>query len=220
MINDNIEDKLDRLLWNRSEGHFKLRSVIQYNQNSLSVGGRTIKTALAIHEHVESHFRVNEEDDGTYSLVPEKRKATNWAHLHITPSYIVVDKKNSRAFVRDIISKGLKLPVNTPSFLALDTKKIAGDHKNHWTRAFAERIGRVNEGVVYGDAVEQDAEIGPVLASAKVNTVGITTNYFGNPLKVRVSSNGVITLLGKNTYEEFIDYLESEIMSYMMKIPL
>ena len=46
LIDDHIEDKLDGLEWNRKDGHFKLKSLIQYNQNNLSVGGKRIKTTL------------------------------------------------------------------------------------------------------------------------------------------------------------------------------
>jgi hypothetical protein len=46
LIDDHIEDKLDGLEWNPKDGHFKLKSLIQYNQNNLSVGGKRIKTTL------------------------------------------------------------------------------------------------------------------------------------------------------------------------------
>ena len=46
LIDDHTEDKLDGLEWNRKDGHFKLKSLIQYNQNNLSVGGKRIKTTL------------------------------------------------------------------------------------------------------------------------------------------------------------------------------
>jgi hypothetical protein len=46
LIDDHIEDKLDGLEWNRKDGHFKLKSLIQYNQNNHSVDGKRIKATL------------------------------------------------------------------------------------------------------------------------------------------------------------------------------
>lgn len=213
-INDGIHTKLNKLEWNRKEGEFQLKSIIQYNQDVLRVNDQTVRTALAIDEYITNPLNLKKRSDDTYSLVPKTQVATRWAYIHITPTHIIVDRKNNRDFVREIIHNGLKLKQEEPEFLVLDTKKIAANNKNQWVRGFAERKGRINEGIVYGDGVEQDAVFGDELKNSKVNSVGITTPFFGNPTKVRVSSNGVVSVLGNHTYEKFIEYIETEILPY------
>jgi hypothetical protein len=95
----------------------------------------TAKTAFVYHQHMGLNEQVVQKD-GIYALEAETVLKTNWSNIIITNEFIVVDKKENKPFVRDIITKGLRLERNTLSYLSLNTLAIADDHKNQWLRCF------------------------------------------------------------------------------------
>lgn len=205
--------RLDRLMWEREKNGRTLRSVIQFEGAPFIISDLTVHPALAIHERLVMQ-PVLAENDGRYSIGYQENVAPSWATCHFTSGWGVVDKLVHRSFVEDIINHGLRLPVPVHG-VAIDTARISVDHRDQWIRAFSERQGRVDRGTVYGDGVEQDSVFGPELGRANCKSVGWTTDFFGDPVKVRVSPKGSIIVWAEVPQEVFFRFIQVEVVPYV-----
>jgi hypothetical protein len=219
MASENLLDRIeDGLEWKRKNGDFDLLSVIQYMPERFKLGkNRLARRAMVIHQNVGTRHALTR-NEGRYSILHEEAVITRWSLIIIAPNYIVVDKKVNKVFVKEVISNALSL-VDSLTYVQLNTQKMSQDTKDHWTRGFDKRSGRVQSGTFYGDSIEQDSVFGTELKRAKTKSVGLVTKFFGNPTKVRISAEGAITVYGDIQEEQFLKYIEQEILSYSIQLP-
>jgi hypothetical protein len=214
------EQQLDKLVWQRVQDDLDLKSVFQFGEESYRVDTKyTGRSALVIHQYVGIQEGLIQLEDGRFDIANNRTVMTKWSTVIVAPSYIIVDTKNNRPFVKDVINKGLKLSPNTAHYLALDTPKMAEDHDDQWVRCFSERDGRVDRGTLYGRGVEQDIVFGQELSSSRTMAVGLTTKFFGRQSKVRISGDGIVSVLDFITPEQFMQFIESEILPYRIALP-
>jgi hypothetical protein len=204
--------RLNRLVWAREYNGRTLRSVIQFEGPPIRLLDMSVQQALAIHEHRVMQ-PVLEENNGIYSINYEDAIVPIWARCYFISELGIVDKLYYRSFVADIINHGLRLIVPTHD-VAIDTARMWRDHRGHWVRAFDKRQGRVDRGIVYGDSVEQDSVFGPELERANCQSIGWTSDSFGDPVKVRVSPKGSVIVWADIPPEVFIRFIRQEILPY------
>lgn len=209
-------NKLDGVVWRREERGQTLKSIIQFQGQPIKTRDITAQLAIAIHEKIVKR-PILEEVDGKFSLSQIDVIEPSWANIYIVPGFVVVDSKDSRPFVRDIINKGLRLSPRAHDVF-LNVAKMAQDHEGQWIRSFSDRRGRVDKGTVFGEGVEQDAVFGPELGRARSRTVGWITNFFGSPVKVRVSEGGSVTVWAWPPIELFLKFIKMEILPYMISL--
>jgi hypothetical protein len=212
---DRIEDGLE---WKRKNGDFDLLSVIQYMPVTFKLRkNRIARRAMVIHQNVGTKHALTM-NEGRYSISHEEDIITRWSLIIIAPNYILVDKKVNKVFVKEVISNAISL-VDSLNYVQLNTQKMSQDTKDHWTRGFENRSGRVQSGTFYGDSIEQDSIFGTELKRAETKSVGLVTKFFGNPTKVRISSDGGLTVYGDIQEEQFLKYIEQEILPYSNQLP-
>lgn len=216
---ENFEiETLNGVSWERENNDLTLRSVIQFQEHRIIVDvDTTAEAALAIHEDIVME-PVLVEEDGTYRIIHRDAVKTKWAHIYVVRGYVVVDRLGNRGFVREIINRGLNLTTRAHNVF-LDTTRMVRDNANHWVRGFSDRIGRVDRGTVFGEAVEQDSVFGPELERSAKRSVGWVTSFFGSPAKVRVSPQGSVTVWANPPEELFLRFLRMEILPYVIALP-
>jgi hypothetical protein len=219
ITSENLSDRIqDGLEWKRDSGNFPLVSVIQYMVEKFKLGrNRIAKKAMVIHQHVGTRHELKRNENGRYSILSEEAVITRWSNIIITPNYIVVDKKGNKVFVKEVITNALGL-IDSINYLQLDTHKMSQDTKDHWTHHFDGRSGRVQTGTFFGDGIEQDPVFGKELKKSNTKAVGLVTRFFGNPAKVRISSEGGVTAYGNLEEEQFLKYIEAEILPYRIQL--
>lgn len=208
--------RLDGLKWEREERGHNIKSIIQFQGQTIRSTDFVAECALAIHESVKKQPIV-EEEEGRYRIGYIDSVEVTWANIYVTTGLIVVDNLDNRKFVRNIINKGLKSSIAHEVFL--DTARIARDHSDQWVRSFTGRRGRVDRGTLFGQGVEQDIVFGPELARAMSKTVGWITDFFGTPVKVRASPEGSVTVWAWPPIELFLKFIKVEILPYMISLP-
>ena len=214
--NINVAD-LNGLVWAREENGIQVRSVIQFQEYSQMGENLRAQAALVIHQQIGTE-KFLDNSDGRYFVNSRDTIMTSWADIHAVMGLIIVDSVSSRTFVREIINKGLNLASNAAHEVYLDTEKMARDHPDQWTRAFSDRIGRVDRGTVYGDSVELDSVFGPEFGRSRSQSVGWYTNFFGAPTKVRVSPRGSIVVWSWPSLDRFVAFIQKEVMPYMISL--
>lgn len=217
-IPDDLDiERLNGVNWEREENDLTLRSVIQFQERPIVVDrDTTAEVALAIHQEIKREPALIEEN-GRYSILHHDTVATRWAYIHVLHGLVVVDKLENRSFVRQTINNGLNLSTRAHDVL-LDTARMTIDHADQWVRGFSERRGRVDRGTVYGEGVEQDSVFGPELNRSTSKAVGWTTNFFGSPVKVRVSPRGSVTAWAWPPMELFLRFLRMQILPYIIAL--
>jgi hypothetical protein len=213
---DIVIDRFNGLKWEREERGQALRSIIQFQQMIPRSADPNIRQMLVIHESLGKEPIVNE-NNGIYSISYVDSTMPSWAYAHAVPDFIIVDRLENRDFVMEIINKGLRL-TNPVHSVELDTHKMTIDYKGQWIRGFADRRGRVDRGTVFGEDVEKDAIFAPELAKSTSRSVGWKTNFFGSPIKVRVSPRGAITVWGFPPIELFLSFIRKEILQYVVSL--
>jgi hypothetical protein len=91
------------------------------------------------------------------------------------------------------------------------------DEINPWQVGFYGNIGDAEKGVVYGDDVFSDTQIGEVLERSQLNQLGLEYPVLGQELKVTMAESGYIEVYNPSNYEtnEFAEYIYSEISDYI-----
>lgn len=208
---------LNGLKWEREWGDRSLKSVIQFQEGgTITLRDMTINTALAINEDPAKQ-PIIDDYQGRYSVSFIDTINVIWSNIYIISGLVVVDSISNRSFVRETINKGLKL-TNTAHDVALNTAQMARDHADQWVRAFSDRRGRVDRGTLYGDGIEQDAVFAPEFGRSTSKAIGWITNFFGSPMKVRVSPRGSVTLWAWPPPELFLRFIKTEILPYMISL--
>jgi hypothetical protein len=215
--------RLNALNWSRLVGGQTIQSVIQFTERTLATNIPTgVQAALAIHQDIIVEPTLIREQDGRYSIVSNDVVKTSWSNIYATQGVIVVDTLDNRKFVRQIINNGLyrgaRLGIVSHD-VHLDTARIIANHPDQWIRGFADRMGRVDHGTVFGEAVERDTVFGPELNRSAKKSIGWVTRFFGPPTKIKVSPSGSITIWANPTIDVFLRFVRTEILPYMIALP-
>ncbi|MEM2130462.1 MAG: hypothetical protein QXZ70_07685 [Candidatus Bathyarchaeia archaeon] len=205
--------RLDGLVWAREYNRRQLRSVIQFEGVPFRISDMDVYPALAIHERVIMS-PVLAENNGRYSVGYTETVVPSWANCYFASGFGVVDKLANRSFVEDTINHGLRLVIPVHG-VAIDTARLSFDHRDQWIRSFSERQGRVDRGTLFGEGVEQDNVFGPELGRANCRSVGWITDFFSDPVKVKVTPKGSVTLWADVPPELFIRFIRMEILPYV-----
>jgi len=87
---------------------------------------------------------------------------------------------------------------------------------NHWKVGFEERTDSAENGVIHGDKILQDPEIGNLLGKTQKNQIGIEHPMADDIAKVFVTKSGYLELYQPDlTTREFIQYLESNVIQHL-----
>ncbi|MGI0045843.1 MAG: hypothetical protein ACREBB_01455 [Nitrosotalea sp.] len=219
MIPSSVDvNSLDDLTWKRQQGSFTLKSRIQFGSREFTINGHKASEALVIHEYIGIRDELNEIGSEEFSLEPEEAIIRKGAKIWVTPKYLVVDRQEYKPFVKQIINKGLGLAENTVYYLLLDTQRMGKQYPDHWARCFSDREGRVDRGTVYGTKINKDTVFARELNDATAKSIGVSTNYFGNPANIRVSASGAITIYKDVEPNIFLKFIESQVLPYQIKL--
>lgn len=211
-------ERLDGLTWERGENNRALTSVIQFREPIVVDRDTNAQSALAVHQEIGMEPALIQGEDGRYRVTHHDTVMTKWAYIHIVHGFVVADRLANRSFVIQIINNGLNQPVGAHN-IHLDTARMTRDHANQWVRGFSDRLGRVDRGTVFGEAVEQDSIFGPELGRSRSKSVGWITNFFGEPTKVRVSPKGSVVLWSDVPEGLFLRFLRMRILPYVIALP-
>jgi hypothetical protein len=209
-------EKLDRCRYDRKYSHHVLKGVIQFEGSTLRVGDLDVKPAMALYERLVQR-PVIDEVNGSYRIVYRDAIEAYSSKIYVATGLVLVDNLDNRPFVKDIINKGQN-KAHLASNITLNTYKLSKDHEDQWTYGFADRMGRVQKGTVFGNSVEKDAVFGPEFENCSSRSVGWYTDFFGMPIKVKVSPRGSVTLWSMVPPEVFLNFIRKEIVPYIISL--
>lgn len=213
---ENLEDKIKRFQYSREENGKQLKSKIQYKETILTES-ETIYNGQVFDEYFTTRRELTLDNEGNYKVeVKEDVKDIRYGYFWVTNNSIAVaDSSRSREFVFRVISRAIGNSNDYVHAVNLDVEKIAEDYRNSWLGSIKDREGNWQSGVLYGNILEEDGVIGQEYSRCHKNQVGITTDFFGAPVKVRITSHGTVMILGNiSGIGEYIRFIKTELMAY------
>jgi len=140
-------------------------------------------------------------------------KYTNWFLL---PGDLLVVENSTGRFLYELIASELGWQVDRAE---LDLTTMTADYEETevWQVGFYDHLGTAQKGVVYGDDVVDDQDIGDALADARVNQLGLDYPYQQDSIKVTLTESGYVELYQPSSYDtaDFAAYLHDEIQQYI-----
>ncbi len=173
----------------------------------------TAREAIAVHEYMSTEKRL-QNDDGQLTITREPHQTRAIIQMFITPRLILVDNRDNRVSLRQIIANGLGVRYDELPFTRIDLPRMSRDYPEQWVRQFIDREGRIQRGSVYGDDVMRDAVFGNDLRRTPAKSIGSITRFFGAETPFRVTRDGVVLVLANPSVTDFLRFIESEILPY------
>lgn len=181
----------------------------------LSKPVQTGEAALEMPEQVEQKII----DDG--DIVEESRTRTRTKHTNwiLIPDEIAVVENSEGQFFFDLLSAEYNYEANRAK---LDLTSMRSDYSETdlWQAGFYDRLGTAQKGVVYGEDVLDDDDIGGPLKDAQINQLGFEYEYNGEQMKLTLTESGYVEIYLPSEFDsgEFATYLKEEIEQYIAGI--
>lgn len=175
--------------------------------------GLTVQHGRAAFEDLADEENVVISDDGTISTRNQSKKVTKYTEFIFVPDEFVVVSNNSGRFLFDILRSHTTNDVQTV-YLDLDEFYQLHEDGMTWKAGFDARDGRAENGVVHGNNVLADSDIGGVIASSSKNQLGMDYSYQGNSVKVFLARSGYIEVYQPSNYDisDFAQFVSDEVL--------
>jgi len=194
---------------------------LQVNQTkSLEDGSPVFIGEAATQVIEESESIVIESDTGDIEIAKRGHKEGKYTEFVAVPGEFMVVGSGDGTFAFDLLQE--QHPGTRVERVNLDLNEYAKDYYkadgvNPWQVGFYGNIGSAEKGVVYGDNVIADSEIGDALDRSQVNQLGLEYEMLGYDMKMTMAESGYIEVYNPSNLEseEFAQYIQEEIMDYI-----
>lgn len=143
---------------------------------------------------------------------------TKYTNFLVVPGKVVISDSNAGSFVFDLIGQHTETHIESAE---LDLRAYLEEHEEAipWQTGFYQNTGRAKKGVVYGNKVTDDGEVGRVLADSNLNQLGLTHPYNGHEVKITMAESGYVEVYQPNSYEEaeFAQFVLDQIAPYIQE---
>jgi hypothetical protein len=216
---EGVEEKLADFHYSREEEGFKLRSIVQLSPIKKKFSEKIeILSGIVADEYIKKTRRIIEDEKGKWKVIEtDPFVDTMWTEFWLTTeSMIFVERMGARSFAFRVVSQALTSRDDYIRPVQMDIYKIAADHPGHWLGSITERDGHMQNATLFGDNLEADDVIGSEYQKSKKKQVGFITEYFGAPVKIRVTESGTIMVLTNlhDQIERYIQYVSQDLLSY------
>ncbi|WP_018259318.1 hypothetical protein [Halomicrobium katesii] len=176
---------------------------------------QTGEAAMEIPKEVE---RV-EIEDGTITRKTTVRTETKHTEWLLIPDEIVVVENSEGRFFHDLLASEFGWRANRAQF---DLTSMRSDYEETqlWQVGFYDHLGEAQKGVVYGEDVLDDQDLGSALDDSQINQLGLVYQRDGDTVKVTLAESGYVELYQPSGFDadDFAVYIQEEIRKYVSGI--
>ena len=153
--------------------------------------------------------------DGVIRQYERPEKITLYTDFLFVPDSFVAIASSSGTFAFDLIEQNASVSVEQIEF-DLEGYTEQNPDAGPWKVGFYDRIGNAENGVMHGEQLLNDSEIGSVLGTSKKNQVGLEYNHDGHLLKTFVTRSGYVEVYQPSNYSssDFVGFIESELLPH------
>ena len=213
--NDRIDTQLQNYSYEHDLQGETVTAIAQLSGRETRIGNYHVRRGLAIDYEMLPHKEVRN-NDGQYYLHTEMRPTPISTEFEIIGrDFVRVNTSYAREIAFSVLSMGLGGQQNHVRIVNFDLTRLATDHRGHWL-AGVERDGHWQKGILYGNDLARDDIIGNEYPRMSKNQVGFTTRFFGDPVKVRVTRDGSVTVMSNVPDGDYIQFVMTELQEYMV----
>lgn len=200
-----------------SDGTTFTRS-LQLEIEGYTEAGDPIYVGEAAHQTVEETKTVSiNPETGEIVVSEEPRREGKYTEVIVVPNTFAAVSSGAGEFAFELIQE--TNPGTSVNRASLDLTQFAKDYYdrpevNPWQVGFYGNIGEAEKGVVYGEDVFDDSEIGEVLERARVNQLGLRYEVRGKEVKVTMSESAYLEVYQPSTFssEDYANYIINDIL--------
>lgn len=203
----------------REEDGHELNAHINYTRRNYNLEGDMIAHhGKAVEEKLVKEEAPDVDDEGTIrvmdKLVPSWEMTEFWIVRKDNPGNFIVVENSDGRFAFDLFAQATGTNVEQVRF---NLEEIANDFPGQWVGGFEKRSGRVQSGLLYGDDIEDDTEMGdPYRKTRNKNIIGPKIDYRGQNLKVKIGADGWVQIVSPGTYprDAYLSFLKDILLNY------
>jgi len=173
------------------------------------------QAAMEVPEEVEQ-IEIHDGEITSNTNVQTETKYTQWI---LIPGELIIVEDSGGQFMYDLLSVELNWEAHRAE---LDLTKMASDYEETqlWKMGFYDHFGTAQKGVVYGDNVIEDQDIGHALGESQINQLGLQYEYEGNMTKLTLAESGYVELYQPSEFTsgDFAEYLVEEVDDYIVGV--
>ncbi|WP_127117508.1 hypothetical protein [Halorubrum sp. PV6] len=193
----------------------------QVRNTNHTTGGREVISGQAATQEVEDDTNIHiDPDTGDISVQDEPLKKGKYTDFVLVPDEFVAVGSGRGTFVFDILS--YEHSVNGLNRSTIDLNEYAeryytAENVDPWQVGFYGNVGNAEKGVVYGENVFSDDEIGEVLERSQLNQLGLQFERDGQIIKTTMSESGYVEIYQPSNFEseDYAEFILNDLTSFM-----
>lgn len=190
---------------------------LQLEEIGFTERGNPILEGEAATETTNTEESISIEETGEIVVTEKPVKDEKYTQVIVVPDEFTIVGSSSGTFAFELL--GLAAPGISVTRADLDLNEYA-DHYydapsvDPWQVGFYGNIGEAEKGIVYGQEVFADDEIGEVLERSQINQLGLNYEIDGKKMKITLAESGYAEVYQPSNYstEDYASFIEKEIM--------
>jgi len=195
---------------------YELREALEIRQTFTDLSGDLIGHSgrAAVQRVVENEdVEIGSEGDITVGETPEV--TTLYSEFLIVPNEFVAVGSGSGSFVFDLIGSYTDTTVQEAE-INLKSYSQTRPEANPWKIGFYGKQGNAENGVVHGDGLLDDDDLGEILIDTATNQLGLEFEKDGVVFKVFITESGYVEVYQPSNLDsaEYLNFVSSEVMPH------
>lgn len=154
--------------------------------------------------------------DGNIVTVEDTEVETKYTNFVYVPNRFLLTTSGGGEFLHGLIESYTGEMIEKAN---IDIDKFLESKSNPdvWKLGFVGRSANAEKGVLYGQDINNDTELGEIFSKSSINQVGIEYEMESKMIKLDVSRGGYVSLYQPGNYDliEFSQFIDSEIMPHI-----
>jgi len=219
LIHGNIDDLSSFHNQFEREGT-EFRHSFQVHNTDYTTSGKKVLTGQAATQEIEDSKSVTI-DDGNGEIIVQEESTVQGKYTEFVavPDEFIAVKSGAGTFLFDILSYQYNQDVTRAN---MDLNEYAEEYYtaegvDPWQVGFYGNVGNAEKGVVYGENVFSDDEIGEVLERSQLNQLGLQYNEGEYVIKNTLSESGYVELYQPSNFvsTDFAEFVIQNLIQYM-----
>jgi len=209
---DEIESFEEEILLPDHEVYSSIKQCVQIRETIELADNRVARVGRAAVDEISTSEKADIEN-GEIRVTEKPEMVTKYTEFLLVQGSFIAASSSSGRFVFDLISTHTGSEITPVEF---DLNGFIEDRESAdpWKVGFENRTGNAENGVVHGEELLRDGELGNALNNSKKNQIGLEYNSDGHLLKVFVTKSGYVEVYQPSNYDsrEFIKFIESDLL--------
>lgn len=155
--------------------------------------------------------------DGTIEIGSKLDTVSSFTEFLVVPDsgFLLVENKEGE-FAFDILAEVSNTEIVSAE-IDLDEYASVRSRANPWKCGFYRDSGNAENGIVHGQNVLDDPEMGNVLTQSNKNQLGLEFNYKGMNLKMEATSSGYVRAHRPTNFtsENFLQFIRDDLVNHI-----